>query len=462
VGAGDRGTVSAEEGSWVTRRLFRDRVDAGDQLADALRDLADESPVVVGLPRGGVPVAARVAAALDAPLDVIIVRKLGVPFQPELAMGAIGEDAVRVVNDNVVRAIGIDEHELDRAVEHQQQEIERRSQLYRQGRVRESLEGRTVIIVDDGLATGATARAACLIARAHGAKRVVLAVPVAPRKTVRKFADVADEVVCLAAPEGFYAVGEFYRQFPQTPDDEVVALLRQAATRADHTASSATDDDPPLRDEDVMIPVDGLTLGGHLMIPEHAKGLVLFAHGSGSSRHSPRNRYVAEALHSLGLGTLLFDLLTHDEETDRRHVFDVAMLADRLAKATVWLRSLPDARGLRIGYFGASTGAAAAIDAAARPRADVAAVVSRGGRPDLADGALGKLRAPTLLVVGGRDAEVLGLNEWALSRLHCERRLAVVPGATHLFEEPGALEDVARLAGDWFIAHLPPVASARL
>jgi putative phosphoribosyl transferase len=202
-------------------------------------------------------------------------------------------------------------------------------------------------------------------------------------------------------------------------------------------------------DLEVAIPAGRVRLGGHLTVPEAAPGIVAFAHGSGSSRFSPRNQAVAGALHQHGLATLLFDLLTDEEAAARSNVFDVGLLADRLAIATTWLEG-SSAAGLPVGYFGASTGAAAALWAAGAPGADVAAVVSRGGRPDLAGERLETVRAPTLLIVGGRDEVVIELNRRAASALRCEHRVEIVPGATHLFEEPGALDHVARLAADWF------------
>jgi putative phosphoribosyl transferase len=207
---------------------FRDRRDAGQQLAKALENLRDERPVVLGLPRGGVPVAAEVARALDAPLDVILVRKLGVPIQPELAMGAIGEDGVRVLNVDVLESVGADAATVDRAERRERQELQSRAERLRTGRPRIDVTGRTVVIVDDGIATGSTARAAIAVARAHGASRVVLAVPVGPSHTCRDLADEADEVVCLRQPEPFVAVGQFYRDFVQTTDAEVVAALAGA------------------------------------------------------------------------------------------------------------------------------------------------------------------------------------------------------------------------------------------
>lgn len=204
----------------------------------------------------------------------------------------------------------------------------------------------------------------------------------------------------------------------------------------------------------------GAILEGNLGLPQRASGVVLFAHGSGSSRHSPRNRYVAEVLRQSGLGTLLIDLLTREEEqVDMRTAqlrFDIGFLAQRLAAATDWLKQNPQTSRLSIGYFGASTGGGAALVAAAQRPGDVAAVISRGGRPDLAGAVLPRVQAPTLLIVGGHDAPVIELNRQALAQLRCEKELVIVPGATHLFEEPGALEEVARLASDWFTQYLVP------
>ncbi|SCF65279.1 putative phosphoribosyl transferase [Streptomyces sp. Ncost-T10-10d] len=207
-------------------------------------------------------------------------------------------------------------------------------------------------------------------------------------------------------------------------------------------------------DPEVIVHAGPVRLHGQLSVPEGAAGIVVFAHGSGSSRHSPRNRFVSTSLNKAGLATLLFDLLTAEEELDRAHVFDTALLARRLTDATRWLLDRSDTYRLAVGYFGASTGAAAALWAAAEPDSPAVAVVSRGGRPDLAGPRLPTVTAPTLLIVGGDDEMVLDLNRQAQALLRCESRLAVVPGATHLFEEPGALGTVADLAREWFADHL--------
>jgi len=418
--------------------LFTDRTDAGRRLAVALRHLERRDPLVLGLPRGGVPVAYEVAQALRAPLDVIVVRKLGVPYHPELGFGAIGEGGVRVISDEIVRHAGVREKDVVAVERAEEAELARRARAYREGRPRLPLKGRTVVVVDDGVATGATARAACQVVRAQGAAQVVLAVPVASPDAAARLREDVDEVVCLSTPNLFSAVGEWYRDFSQTSDQEVVSLL----ARGTGTLATA---------EEVEVDAGGVPLSGDLVLPRGAGAVVVFAHGSGSSRHSPRNRAVAVALNRAGLGTLLFDLLTPGEEAHRANVFDIALLAGRLADTTGWLRrrvSLP------VGSFGASTGAAAALRAAAETDSGVGAVVSRGGRPDLAGAGLSGVRAPTLLIVGGDDTTVIDLNRQAQAALECENRLEIVPGATHLFEEPGALDRVADLAQDWFTTHL--------
>jgi putative phosphoribosyl transferase len=274
----------------------------------------------------------------------------------------------------------------------------------------------------------------------------------------------ADDVICLDTPWPFFGVGQWYRDFTQTSDAEVADLLERASGVTVRSVAAGTRDqsgDPPVRDEEITVRAETARLAGHLTVPESARGLVLFAHGSGSSRFSPRNRYVAEVLNRAGLATLLFDLLTPTEEVNRANVFDIELLANRLAGVTDWLHTEPAADGLPIGYFGASTGAAAALVAAADPRADVAAVVSRGGRPDLARDQLALVRAPTLLIVGSNDEVVLDLNRRAQQQLRCPNQLAVVSGASHLFEEPGTLHAASELARDWFLAHLTPAQPRR-
>lgn len=431
---------------------FLNRADAGRRLGKRLAGLRGRDVVVLGLPRGGVPVAFEVAKALEAPLDVIVVRKLGVPFQPEVAMGAIGEGNVRVLDPRTLSMARVSQEDL-RQVERQERALlDSRVARFRQGRPRLDLRGRTAVIVDDGIATGSTAKAACQVARQLGAAKVILAVPVAPARAIVELKE-PDDVVCLLSPQDFQAVGYYYHDFSPTEDGEVVQLLDAAAAPPRHVGEDGGDGS--LVDE-VEIPDGMAVLRGSLYLPARCDGTVIFAHGSGSSRHSPRNRFVASVLHGAGLGTLLLDLLTPEEEVNRANVFDIALLARRLSVATHWLEARHDGSAGRVGYFGASTGAGAALWAAAEPGAEVAAVVSRGGRPDLAGPRLDAVRAPTLLIVGSADTQVLALNRQAMARMQAPTRLEIVPGATHLFEEPGTLALAANLAADWFRHYLLP------
>jgi putative phosphoribosyl transferase len=270
----------------------------------------------------------------------------------------------------------------------------------------------------------------------------------------------AGELACAGTPPGFRAIGQSCARFPPVSGEAVIACPERAAVPPSPapagTVRAAAAVDPPGREQDVRPGAGVVRLAGYLTVPEDGPGIVVFAHGSGSSRHSPRNRYAAGVLNQAGLGTLLVDLLTPQEEADRANVFDIGLLAGRLAEVTRWLRARPRAARAAAGYLGASTGAAAALRAAAEPGAGIAALVSRGGRPDLARPRLAAVTAPTLLIAGGRDEVVLDLNRRAQAELRCENGLAVVPGATHLFDEPGTLAAAAGLARDWFPSHLTP------
>lgn len=435
----------------VTGR-FADRHAAGRELAKRLSSLATEDPIVLGLARGGVPVASEVAQALAAPLDVLVVRKIGAPGNPEYGIGAIAEGDVRVLNQDAVRQLLVSVEELESAVARARAEVDARVRRYRAGQPPLDVKGRTAIVVDDGLATGGTARAALRAVRARDPRRLILAVPVGAPETVDSLREDADEVICLLEPELMFAVGLWYEHFEPTSDAEIATLL------------TGDVDDPPPRprgsSSEARIPVGGgLAIVGDLVLPTSALGLIVFAHGSGSSRHSPRNRLVARALNERGLATLLLDLLTVEEELDRVNVFDIGLLAERLVAATRWAQNEPSVAALPVGYFGASTGAAAALCAAAELGDEIGAVVSRGGRPDLGAAQLPGVRGPVLLIVGGHDEIVIELNREARSLLRAPSELAIVPGATHLFEEPGALEEVSRLAGEWFERHLTRAAA---
>jgi putative phosphoribosyl transferase len=423
---------------------FLNRAHAGRLLAERLRRLElGPAPIVIALPRGGVPVAKEVAHELGLPMDILVVRKIGSPLDPEYGLGAITEDGVSWIDWERAEREGLTAADLQPVRARERAELERRVRSYRGERPRAPVEGRTVILVDDGLATGGTARAAARLLRQQGAARLVLAVPVCPSRARLSFGDEVDELVCVAELDRLMSVGQHYEDFGQVTDAEVAEAL-ESATRFPGLRLGA---------RHLVIDAGSAKLMGEIAYPSGARGIVVFAHGSGSSRLSPRNQSVASAFKRAGFGTLLFDLLTPDESSRHERVFDIPLLAKRLELATAWIDRQPGLRDAPVGYFGASTGAAAALWAAAEQGPRISAVVSRGGRPDLAAPRLRAVSAPTLLVVGSRDTEVLALNRRALEELE-RGKLVVIPGATHLFEESGALEQAASEALEWFERHL--------
>ncbi len=434
--------------------MFADRIDAGRRLAERLLELRGQDVVVLGLSRGGVSVGFEVARVLGARLDVLAISRLSVPNLPQLSMGAIGEGGSRVLNAQVLQDADIEAATLAMVEQRERAELERRLVRWREGRPAVQLLGRVVVIVDEGIGSDSLADVGCALVTARGATRVVVATPVGATEPLAALRRCADAVVCLEPVTGLGPISQWYGEFGQLGDEQVADVLHRAA--APEPAA--------LRDDAVEVPIGAHRLRGYLTVPSGARGLVVFAHGSGSGRDSPRNRYVALLLNRARLGTMLVDLLTEDEERERARVFDIPLLAERLGAVIRWARARPDGGALRIGAFGASTGAGAALWAAAEPGSAIVAVVSRGGRPDLAGPRLTAVRAPTLLIVGERDRHVLALNRQAQRLLHGPTRLVIVPRATHLFTEPGALQEAAEAARDWFVTHLgtppPPGAPA--
>ncbi|MGV9251985.1 phosphoribosyltransferase family protein [Streptomyces sp. NPDC003697] len=449
---------------------YDNRADAGRRLARCLEHLRGSDVVVLGIPRGGVPVAFEVARRLGAPLDLAVVRRLSVPWQPELDFGAVGEYGVRVLDQDVARESGLGAAERETAEGTARAELERRVRRWRTGRTPVPLAGRTAVVVDDKVTTGAVAEAACLTARARGADRVVLAVPLAAEAALPHLATMADQVVCrqplchLGSPEAWY------RDFGPATDAEIAALLAEAdratatagtTTAATGTAvftSAAAPPRPELTaaDRELEVSAGRVRLAARLTLPAMARAVVAYAHGEGSCRLGPRHACVTTALHRAGLGTLVVDLLGEEEKRNEHNAFDIVLLAGRLHAVAAHLRR---ETGLPVSLCGEGTSAGAALKAAVDD--DVRAVVCLSGRPDLAGpAALARVRAPSLLVVADLDPRVLGLNRCAADWMSCDHRVAVVPGATRLFTEPGTLEAVADLARDWFTAHLAPLEGA--
>ncbi|MEU6394686.1 phosphoribosyltransferase [Streptomyces sp. NPDC046939] len=430
---------------------FDDRRAAGRRLTWHLQFLRGRHSVVLGLSRGGVPVAYEVAQDLGAPLDVLAVRKLCVPWQPELGFGAISENGVRVLNEEVILRTGLPSVTRSAVEKAERPELEAQVRRYHATRAPVPLTGRLAVLVDDGLATGATAEAACAAARRRGAVEVVLVTPVAPMSAVDRLRPLVDDLYCQQALHHLGSIGGWYDDFAQTTDAEVLTLLGQA-THAAPAPRLTVAFEPARPNREVSVPTTGELLAGHLSVPDAAEMVVVFALAGSSGRNNPRNQFLAAALNRSGIGTLLLDLLTEKEERERGAVLDVGLLSRRLHEASLWLRH---EAALPLAYFGAGSGAAAALEAASYPDADVLSVVARSGRPELADHEkLARVRAPVLFVVGGRDHEALRACRLATDMLHGECGLAVVPGASHLFTEPDTLTAAAELAEDWFAAHL--------
>ncbi|GAA4954259.1 phosphoribosyltransferase family protein [Streptomonospora halophila] len=425
---------------------FTDRSEAGRRLAERVRPHVSEDPVVLALPRGGVPVGAELARMLRIPLDVVVVRKIGVPGHPELGVGAIAEDGHACYDDTALARLRLTREDLAATVAAERAELERRLELYRRGRPAPQLRGRDVVVVDDGVATGGTARAALRTVRRRNPARLLLAVPVAAQAALDALADETDRVVALTVPDNFRAVGEWYRDFGQLTDEEVTALISDP-----RDARSAPSRAVRIRAGEVHLDAELATVAGM-----RATVVVAVEHG----REDPVQRAVAAGLGRAGYATLLLDLLTPDEARRQEAAegapseVSAAEAAGRLAAAVGWLRRSTEAAEGRVGVLGSGRGAPAALRAAADHPADIAAVVLNGGRPDAAGEALGRVRAPVLALVQGSDSFVRELAEWALSRTSGPGEARTVAGAEGLISGAAAWRDVGAAAADWFEHHL--------
>ena len=450
--------------------LIPDRATAGRGLARALLHYRKQRDVLVlALPRGGVPVAAEVARVLHAPLDLMIVRKLGAPGHEELAIGAIASGGIRVMNDDIVAALGLDTGTIERIIAHERLELERRTKVYRGVRPWPDMTDRRVILVDDGVATGASMHAAISAVRAQKPSHLIVAVPVAPFETLARLRQEADQVVCLETPHPFGAVGTWYESFPQLSDNDVRTALAErwsvedaravadAAARALTAPDALTNADArqlaarPCHTERVTVAAGRVALEGKLKLPGPAHGVVVFVQSTDRPAH---DSIVADRLNAAGLATLQFNLLTPAEQKlDFEHSpirYDMTLLTGRLAAVLDWVEKHPALHGLPVELFGTGAAGAAALCAAAQCGDRITAVVLRGSRPDLALTSLPRVRAPTLLIVGGADETLLQLNRRAVESFECVHGLEVIPAASHLFEEVGAVQQVAKRAGAWF------------
>ena len=416
-------------------REFRDREDAGDQLAAVLRRRGFIAPVVLGIPRGGVPVAASVARALGGSLGVVVARKLGAPHQPELAIGAVTADGVTWINESLARETGAGPEYISRETEAQVREARRREDAF-DGHRRPAVSGRPVILVDDGVATGATALAAARSLRAAGARPLIIAVPVAPPATIALLEQEADEVVVLLVEEDFWAIGQFYGDFSPVEDSRVRELLDS------FSAGSST--------REARVTRNGVELAVRLRLPRDLPAPVtVFVHGLGSSKESPGNVVIAEGLVDMGVGALLFDLSGHgDSSLDPRE--DVDAYVDDLASVDAWVRGQAGVDAARVAIAGSSLGAVVALQAVQRGRVKPAALVLRAPPADLEE--FRGLSTPTLLLVGSRDSLVEQAT--AAASVSPAIELRVVKGASHLFEEPGTLEQATNITTSWLCRQL--------
>jgi predicted phosphoribosyltransferase/pimeloyl-ACP methyl ester carboxylesterase len=422
---------------------FQDRREAGQRLAAFLKEKGFAKPVVLGIPRGGVPVAAEVARALDGELGVVVARKLGAPGNPELAIGATTETGASYINTALAMAAGADQHYIEAEKARQVAEAHRREELF-DGHRRRPVAGRTVIIVDDGIATGATAIAAVRSIKALGAARVVLAVPVGPTETLRLLQAEADQVVCLHEDPGFWAVGLYYDDFSQVSDDEARLTLETFASQV--AAKAGSELSCPVRVER-----DGIGLAAVLTVPAAvgAFPLVIFVHGLGSSKESPRNLVIASRLVESGIATLLFDLSNHGASSpDPRDGID-AYAAD-LAAVFAWALEQGEIVKDRVGIAGSSLGAVATAKALAVGKVRPQTLVLRAPPLEAADFA--KVTVPSLVLIGSHDPLRQQVEAGIAGRP--QLTLSVVAGAGHLFEEPGTLDEATQRTVAWFTSRL--------
>jgi predicted phosphoribosyltransferase/dienelactone hydrolase len=434
--------------------MFRDRKDAGQRLALLVKQQHFEKPIVLGIPRGGVPVADEVARALGAPLAVVVARKLGAPENPELAIGATTETGASYVNAAVARAAGASQEYIEAEKARQMAEAHRREELFNSHR-RPAVRGRTVVIVDDGIATGATAIAAVRSIKAEGAAKVVLAVPVGPPEMLQLLRSEADDVVFLYEDPGFWAVGFYYDDFSQVTDEEVAEILKRAPAAA-HGVRPNADTSPTVLTTAVLIPRQGVLLKGVLSRPPASEPypLVVFVHGLGSSKESPRNLVIARRLEDAGIATLLFDLSGHGESSPAPADGVDAYISD-LEAVYDWAANQPAIDSQRIGVAGSSLGAVVAARALAEGKATPRTMVLRA--PPMEPGEFQAVRVPALVLVGSEDS--LKHQAAAGAAANPNLRLSVVAGASHLFEEPGTLEEATRQTVDWFRTQLAGVPS---
>ena len=429
---------------------FLDRTDAGRKLAEALVPVLKPPCIVAGIPRGGVSVALPIVERFHFPLTVVYARKLTAPAAPEFAFGGIDEDGHTIIDAQSVASLGLSPADVEQAKQRVSREIRRRMTAYGVPVLGHYLPGAAVVLVDDGLATGLTMRAALEYARRHGAREIIVAVPCASTSAAREFERTADRFVGLLVDPDFMAVGQYYRDFSPVSDDQVIAMLTGARAPAVQKPAGAAKDDLRL----VFRNSRGQALTGRLLVPATPGPCptVVFAHGWGSSKDSPRNRSGAEALRRLGFAAFLFDFTGHGESEGTREDSTPEQQVNDLAAALNVLEGFEEVDRHRLGIVGASSGAAVAVRAAARdPRIRV--LVLRSPNLAGAEDAVARMRAPALLVVGEHDEPTRAAIGPLLGRFGGPRALEIIPGGDHLFGDPAALTHATAVTVAWFKDH---------
>ena len=426
---------------------FHDRADAGRKLAEALVPVLKPPCVVAGIPRGGVAVALPIVERFRVPLTVVYARKLTAAAAPELAFGAIDEDGHTIVDAQSVASLGLSPADVEQAKQRVSKEIRRRMTTYGVPALGHYLPDTAVVLVDDGLATGLTMRAALEYVRRHGAREIIVAVPCASTSAAREFERTADRFVSLVVDPDFRAVGQYYRDFSPVSDEQVIAMLTGARGPAAQKPEAAATDDLRL----VFRNSRGLALTGRLLVPATPGPCptVVFAHGWGSSKDSPRNRTVAEALRRLGFAAFLFDFTGHGESEGTREDSTPEQQVNDLAAALNALEGFEEVDRHRLGVVGASSGGAVAVRGAARdPRIRV--LVLRSPNLAGAEDAVPRVRVPALLVVGEHDEPIRAALGPLFGRFGGPRALEIIPGGNHLFDDPAALTRATAAMVAWF------------
>jgi putative phosphoribosyl transferase len=441
-----RAPLGAHPAAQQISPLFADRHDAGKRLAALLHERRFEDPLVIGIARGGMPVAAEVARTLGAPLDIVVVRKIGVPWNRELAIGAVAEDGLVMVDRVAVGELGLSPQDVDAAVANALEELADEIDRLRCGRPRVGVHGRTVILVDDGLATGRIAQAAINALRKRGALRITLALPVAAPESLQALAARVDDAVCAAAPRHLRNISQWYEDFRPTSDQELLALL------CEHTGTI---------ERSALIEAAGaLPAHGQLFVPWSAPGhgVIVFAPSASGGASADLAPLLAARLQHAGFATLTLAPPQADPHRREDPHGDVTVTAALMRAATDWLRSQPESARLPIGYLAGGAAAAGAVVAAARLRSSIGALVAYASRLDLAGSALAALQAPTLLIVPEQDRELIALTRAAREAMRCESRIALLTGRSPLALAESSQQALAALIIDWFARHIsePP------